>query len=243
MAFWKTTLPVNPERRQWIDSSMWRLVRLFGRERIVRAPVVLPNGDFFSDSYDSSETAVRRVLERVCLYLGVDPDRIEFEIFSDASDSLADSAPAWGVERGSGPTGLYSGGWCQSIEVRASLLSDPVALIATFAHELCHVLLLGGGLMDPSEPDMEPFTDLATVFHGFGVCHANACVRFRQWDSGARHGWQGSQLGYLTEEDYGYALAVFAQMRGDSNPLWAAHLSTNVRSYFKRSARVLSKRS
>jgi len=44
-----------------------------------------------------------------------------------------------------------------------------------------------------------------------------------------------SRLGLLTEEMYGYALARYAVMRGETNPDWAKHLDTNPRTYFKRS--------
>ena len=50
------------------------------------------------------------------------------------------------------------------------------------------------------------------------------------------------RLGYLPEEIYGYALARFAHERGERDPKWAKHLSTNVRTYFKKSAAWLEHR-
>jgi hypothetical protein len=47
------------------------------------------------------------------------------------------------------------------------------------------------------------------------------------------------RLGYLPEEIYGYALARFAHERGERRPKWADYLSTNMRSYFKKSAEWL----
>ena len=242
MGFWKTSLPLSDEEAQWVDSSMRRLVRLFGWMRPLKARVVLATPEYFPDPYGRSYASTRRVLDRVCGYLSVDSSRVDLEVFGDLVDDLRDSAPEWNMQGGGGPAGVYGGGSRHTIEIRASLLEDPVALVATMAHELCHVLLLGGGLMDANEPDMERFTDLATVFLGFGVCGGNACMRSRQWDSGASHGWRVEKLGYLNEELYGCALAVFAGMRGEHNPDWSKHLSTNVRSYFKRSQKALAQR-
>jgi len=242
LGLWKTSLPVSDEEAQWVDASMRRLVHLFSWMRLLKARVVLATPEFFPDPYGRSYESTRRVLERVCGYLSVDSSRVDLELFDDQADALRDTAPEWNVQGGNGPAGLYTGGWRHTVEIRASLLDEPVALVATMAHELCHVLLLGGGLMDPDEPDMERFTDLATVFLGFGVCSGNACMRSHQWDSGARHGWRMEKLGYLNEELYGYALAVFAGMRGEHNPDWSKHLSTNVRSYFKRSQKALAQR-
>jgi hypothetical protein len=50
------------------------------------------------------------------------------------------------------------------------------------------------------------------------------------------------RLGYLPQEVYGYAHAKFAAERGESQPEWARHLSTNVRAYFKRSSAWLAKK-
>jgi hypothetical protein len=49
-----------------------------------------------------------------------------------------------------------------------------MALVATLAHELGHVILLRPGLVKANEADMEPLNDLLTVFLGFGVFNANS---------------------------------------------------------------------
>ena len=62
--------------------------------------------------------------------------------------------------------------------VKESQLKDSLALVATQAHELCHLILLGPGLLSGDDPDMEPLTDLATVYLGMGVFAANSARRF-----------------------------------------------------------------
>jgi len=106
------------------------------------------------------------------------------------------------------------------------------------AHELGHVILLGGNLLDPQTPDHEPMTDLLTVFLGLGIFTANSAARFLQYQNDTHYGWSMKRLGYLPEEVYGYALAKFASERGD-DAKWVRHLSTNVRTYYKRSQAYL----
>ena len=121
------------------------------------------------------------------------------------------------------------------VAVRSTQLKDPLALVATIAHELGHVILLGGHLLDPDTPDHEPMTDLLTVFLGLGIFTANSAGRFQQFQDERRQGWSMQRLGYLPEEVYGYALARFAIERGEKKADWPKHLSTNVGSYFKQS--------
>jgi hypothetical protein len=48
-----------------------------------------------------------------------------------------------------------------------------------------------------------------------------------------------SRLGYLPEDVYAYALARFAHERGENNPQWIAHLSTNLKAWFRQSTKWL----
>jgi hypothetical protein len=125
------------------------------------------------------------------------------------------------------------------VAVRHSLLKDPLSVVATLAHELGHVILLGGGHLDPDTEDMEPMTDLVTVYLGFGVFTANAARRFQQFQDDRKQGWSMSRLGYLPEPVYAYALARFAQQRGEVKPTWTAHLSTNLKAWFRESTNWL----
>lgn len=125
------------------------------------------------------------------------------------------------------------------VAIRSTQLKDPLALVATMEHELGHVILLGGRLLNPTTPDHEPMTDLLTVFLGLGIFTANSAARFMQHQDERRQGWSMQRLGYLPEPVHGYALAKFAMERGEEKPEWAKHLSTNVRSYFKQSQRWL----
>jgi hypothetical protein len=128
------------------------------------------------------------------------------------------------------------------IMLRSALLKEPYPLIATIAHELGHVILLGQCLIDAAvTPDPEPLTDLLTVYLGIGIFTANSAARFSQFQEAGRQGWSMSRLGYLREQVYGYALARFAKERGESNPRWTQCLSANVRSDFKQSISWLTK--
>jgi hypothetical protein len=179
----------------------------------------------------------------------VDHRKIEVEIFPDETEELRRILPYWRGNSG-GCAGLYTqhpsdpdNGDEQHmiVAIRGSQLNDPVSLVATVAHELGHVILLGGGLMDPSTPDHEPMTDLLTVFLGLGIFTSNSAGRFTQFQDERHQGWSMQRLGYLPEHAYGYALAKFALARGESKPAWIKHLSTNVRAYFKRSHSWLAK--
>lgn len=230
-------LPVSEEDHLWVDEGFRRLERMLGPRRMLDASVVLPTDEFFPDPYDKRETGVRALFRRVCDYMQVDPERVDLEMIPDESELMA-MLPAY-RHSSHDPAGLHYGETAEEralIGIKQSLLRDPVCVVATLAHELCHVILLDGGRMNRNVGDMEPMTDLATVFLGMGIFTANAANRFEQFQDNTTAGWHASRQGYLPELVYGYALARFAAERGEERPTWIAHLSTNVREYFRQSA-------
>ena len=88
-----------------------------------------------------------------------------------------------------------------------------------------------------------PMTDLVTVFLGLGIFTANSARRVKQFQNDRSQGWSMKHLGYLPEVVYAYALARFAQGRGESKPAWTEYLSTNLKAYFRQSAAWLERES
>jgi hypothetical protein len=245
-------LPISDQERQWVDEGFRRLEKLLGRRRMLEARVITPTAEDFPDPYDNTSAAsIEKLFGRVCSYMHVDRNNLEFEIFPDETEELRTILPYWRGGLGRHAAGLYMHAMEERVSeeddgpavvaIRSSQLKDPLLLVATMAHELGHVILLGGGLMNPKTPDHEPMTDLLTVFLGLGIFNANSASRFKQYQDERRQGWSMQRLGYLTEEIFSYALAKFAVERGEDRVEWERHLSTNVRFYFSRSRRWLAK--
>lgn len=243
MVLFSPKLPISPKACAWADDSLDRLETLFGQERLLGGCVILPTPEFFPDGGEGDEAAARVLFARVCSYMRVDPGRLRLEFFEEksAEDDLRRNLPQWEGQR-SGAAGFYRNHPEADkivISIEASKLHDPMAAVGTMAHELAHVLLLADGLIERDIPDMEPLTDLATVFCGLGIFTANSAARFSQWDDGTKHGWSFQRLGYLPETMFGYALAAYARRRGEDKPAWAKYLNINVGTYFKQSRRYL----
>ncbi len=155
--------PVNADEQAWIDESMGWFVEQFGPQALQR-PVILPTDEFFPGDYTGSDAEVREVIALMCTYLEVDPGRIDVELGTDYDDSpsaeLRDAVPDLAYDN-SGAAGHYHRRDGRGVITIARAQAEaPMALIATIAHELCHELLIGGGLAAPSRKDGEPLTDL-----------------------------------------------------------------------------------
>ena len=235
-------LPVTKEERQWVEEGFCRLHRMVGWSRTQNIPVVLPTDEFFPDRWEASEAGVEAILRRACGYMKVPRCEVELTLIPDDSE-LLDLLPAY-HHASNDPDGPYFGSDGREqplIVVRRSLLKDPLLLVATLAHELGHVILMDRGRQVREAEDMEPLTDLATIYLGMGVFTANAVRRFRQYQEDTWQGWSMERLGCLPETVYGYALARFARDRGESRPAWTEYLSTNLKAWFQQSAAWLER--
>lgn len=240
MAWWRRAgCPVQPVERDWIEQSMSWLLSEFG-ERRLRAEVLLPTDEYFPDIYRGTEQDVRGVLDLLCKQMEIDPGRVRLEYGDGGADpELSAHVPVY--TQSTGAAGLHEAHRGSSVvTVSNDLLDHPMALVATLAHELGHVLLLGDGRIEADRPDHEPLTDLLTIFFGLGIFSANAAFDYSRDLRGRYSYTRSSRLGYLTEPMYGYGLALYAWRRGETSPSWMRYVDTNPRAFLRQGLRYLA---
>lgn len=228
--------PLDTAEKAWVEWRMRWLCHCLGFERLAEARVILPTEQFFTGPYQRDEASARRWFDRMCQYMRVDPGTLSLHVLPD--------------EEMPGAAGLYEKGDAGPSPVRrarsrifvaASQLADPSSLLATFAHEIGHEILLGGGHLTADVTDHEQTTDLITVFLGVGVFNANATIQTASGHEGNYSWWQVRRQGYLSSIVLGYALAVFAHLRRETNPGWASHLRDDARETMLKGLRYLGK--
>jgi hypothetical protein len=130
-----------------------------------------------------------------------------------------------------------------------ALVARPTALVATISHMLGHLRFVGQRGIPARRATREHLVELHAVYAGFGVFGANAVVEV-EVDPGANMRAAASRglnqgrarfyyCGQLTEKAYGYALACFALMHGESRPKWSKYLDANPHAYMRQSERYL----
>jgi hypothetical protein len=239
--------PVDPEVQEWIDGRLDWLRDQLGRDVPRKVRIILPTPEFFPDPYEGRPDDAQGMLIRVAGYMNVDPDRFKLFIYSEANP---EPPPGLGPNRTLGSAGVYirdggndrHGNTRAAIGIESSQLSDPMALVATLAHEVGHEILLGQKRVSADQQDHEPLTDLVTVFRGMGIFGANATIRDGGWSTGTLAGWSTKRLGYLNQRMFGYALARFAWIRNETRPSWIRHVRPDVRAPLKNGLKFLAAR-
>ena len=230
--------PVSAQEKAWVESEFVWMRQEFGPEPLTRTPLV-PTARIFPHEWDGGRQQATELFSQLCRFMMVRPERARLRVYSEGHSS---DVPVGQTEWRSGAAGLY---WGKSdngvypIGVEETILARPPEFVATVVHELSHVVLLGGQRIDPARPDMEPLTDLFTIFAGAGIFTANAAYQFQQWTSQSHQGWSANRQGYLSEPLLGYALGCYAWWRGEAAPPWSEFLEPNIRPYLRKTLRFL----
>ena len=120
----RVACPVTSEARGWIEQRMAWLTEEFGCKRVQSVRVILPTPEFFPDPYNGTREDALRMLERVCGYMGIEPETVESLSTESATrsptgnygreqrDSITRKAPST-VSRWKWPTWAIRWRWSQ----------------------------------------------------------------------------------------------------------------------------------
>lgn len=229
--------PVPEETRKWIDLVFLWFFDSFGKENIINRRVLVPYYTDFPIKYSGSKENALQTLEIVANQMEIKIDEINLDFYQEgvteisAGGTLGNSFYLQNDERDKFSGGLYYGkneDGRYHILLEEKKLKSPEGMVATLAHELSHVKLLGEGRIKENN---ERLTDLTTVIFGLGIFNANASFSYKN-NYGS---WGFSKSGYLKQSEWGYALALLAFIKNDHKPAWLKYLSKDIFVAFNKS--------
>lgn len=228
--------PIPKASQKWIETAFPFLVSLYGEEKIKHKKVLIPHYTDFPIRYDGGSKSAWDTLEIIAIQMEVDPDSIMLDIYADGTTSVSTGSPTGdkfflGSYEDAGdtdPNPPYRGRQKDGklhIMLEEQKLSFPERLVAYIAHEIARMRLMES----PHPGDDHQLADLTTMMLGLGVFNSNAS-------------FYTIRKGYVLQREWGYALALFAQLRREKDPAWAKHLTPNIRSDFSKSQAYLKEK-
>ena len=203
MPFFRTKPPIDNDELDWL-LACFAWLRTVLRDGEIRPEFVLPDHPALIAAKTGPE-----LFDAVRQLAGMEqwPCRLE------RVDVGGDDQYAQIVREGTAACGTFSVENGEAvIRYSSTMLRDPDALAATFAHELCHYLLIEAG-DPPGGPELlEHATDCAAAYIGFGTLLANSARTFEQWSDGQMFGWRSSANGYLSERSLLTATVLFTAL-------------------------------
>jgi hypothetical protein len=232
--------PVNEEMRLWMENAMLWLAGSFGEDSLKKRQILTPEYNDFPIAYNGHPNSALATLKIIAGQMEISADDIQLDIYKEGLREV-DTGGIGRIFMKEAENEKYSGGlyWGKQedgkyhVGLNESKLKVPLEMIATLAHEFAHIKLLGEKRI---EKNNEPLTDLATVVFGLGIFNANASFQIKNtFDTS---GW--SRLGYLSQMEWGYGLALFSCLREEEEkPAWIKYLSPNVKADFLQRKRFI----
>jgi len=207
---------LDPEAEQWhLESWAWFLARFGGQADLDLSSIVLPTGVFFPPSETKAHERALHILGCVKRHARMEDWPCRLEAQNERPELRVGELAALKLDHTQFPAGTFAlSGNEAVVTYDPASVNDPMKLIATLAHELAHYKLAGVAEEPPGGEDgHEPATDLLTVYLGFGLFGANSAFNFSQYQAVMSQGWSYSRLGYLSEREWAFALAVFLTLK------------------------------
>ncbi|CAG7657968.1 hypothetical protein [Actinacidiphila bryophytorum] len=228
------TCPVPEEQRTWTERWLHWCAQEFGPaapRREIALPGFVPAG--FTGTQEEAELLVRQV----GAVMGADVSRIGVLLVDSPEEVQGRKHQVGEYRRVLGRA---------VIELDRRVAARPDSFAGLVAHELAHARLVGEGRVAGlriSHGEEERLTDLVTVYLGMGVLSANAADDYVKAAGYSvmpvgeltdrmltgRRDEPLHRMGYLSPVEYGYALACWSTMRGETDPPWTRHLKASVR--------------
>ncbi|WP_146180073.1 hypothetical protein [Opitutus sp. ER46] len=207
------------ERARWIyQHYRWLETHLPKRAAGKQPVLVTPTPEFYPQANTRNHAFAAAMFEATKELMELQNWKCRLssqrEDHADRDAALARSG-VYGRTEHKGAAGTFQIDEEIQITYSPQLVHEPVALVATFSHELCHYLLATVKTEPPCGwKEHEPLTDLAAVHEGFGVFLCNSAFQFSQWTDSQYQGWKWRKQGYLTEAELGFALGVYCVRSG-----------------------------
>ena len=239
--------PFKPRRYLEFDDEAWQIAtwgwllrHLGGLADLRQGALITPTRDFFPPTDATGHARAEHVFAAVKRHAGMSEWHCRLIAQPDRPEARVGEFWALQGVRGRNPAGTFGAeGNEVVITYDPALLSDPVGLVATLAHELAHYLLVSMGT-PPGGPEMEEFaTDLTTAYLGFGLFGAASAFRFAQFQNVISQGWTTSRQGYLSQREWLFGLAVFLELREEPADPLKSHLAPHLFSDLRKAVRYL----
>ena len=232
--------PIPEWNRNWMEDAFRSMIKDFGEETIKQIKVLLPLQSDIPIQLPVSENNVYQLVQLIASQIGIDDRKIEI-LFIDKGVKVFNSETGYPIiaipeKDETDFSGFYQGINSNGkfvIGIDIEQFKSIQLTIATIAHEMAHIVL--SGIMQMKDYD-EHFADLFTVYFGLGIFNANSALQFYK----TAYSWGYHKQGYLTQQEWGYALALYASIRKETNPVWVTYLTKDIKQEFDKSQRFIN---
>lgn len=223
--------------RLWMENNFLLSINEIGETVFYNQTLNIGNVNF-SPILDSSKISLQKTAKIIVDKFNINSIEFEFFPFKDEPNSINLGNGNIGIIDNVESDNLYRNSF--QIEKENSInvfvnelnLTDINGFVYTIAFELAdYKFRKVTSFQDYDKKNI----DIDIVTNGFGFFGANCSFRINS----NFEIWEATQMTFLTQEEWGYLLALYAFKRNENTKDWGKYLNPNVYSYFKKSIRFI----
>lgn len=225
---------------EWLfDTFEWSLLNFDPQVFYEESRLVIPSNEHFPGRVNSVDGMAQLIFDHVKTYAGM--QHWPFVVMNQAACAVPAASPIriQGALRGSRGTSQQPGEGMSHLVVSydPKLVSNPEALIASYAHALAHYLGQTAATPPPGGGEYWPHaTEVVAVFMGFGLMFANSAFTVPVRSCGSC-GPKAERRSYLTQHESTYALALFGVLRNLPTRSVLKHLKKPLRPFYRQAVK------
>lgn len=230
---------------EWLfDTFEWSLLNFDPEVFYRESRLVIPSNEHFPGRVNSVDGMAQLIFDHVKTYAGM--QHWPFVVMNQAACAVPAPSPIriQGALRGSRgvPQQPAEGMSHLVVSYDPALVSNPEALIASYAHALAHYLGQTASAPPPGGTDYWPqATEAVAVFMGFGLMFANSAFTVPVRSCGSC-GPKAERHSYLTQHESTYALALFGELKNIPARSVLKHLKKSLRPFYRQAVKDIQGR-
>ncbi len=237
---WFNQAPLlEEESTQWLlDTFNWCLNQFDSEFFYQNSLLVIPSNRHFPGRVDSHHGMAELIFERVKHYAGMTHWPCDLVAAGSCALDIPTQIFIPGHLRGTKAVPVAPEWPRLPIQYDPQQVSNPEALIATYAHTLAHYLGTTAQQKPPGDAEHWPYaTEVLAIFMGFGLMFANSAFNFQGGCGSCR---TVGRTAYLSERESTYTLAIFCVLKNIPPNTVTRHLKKHLRGFFKRAMKEVA---
>jgi hypothetical protein len=241
LGFFRSKPVLDGDSTEWLFNAYAWALENFGSEFFHQETIlVTPTDRHFPDkSFATPQEKVSAAFARVRDHAGMQGWPCELTVLSPDVDPAPPPDISSVTPRGpQGAVLIHEEKQSIPIAFDPGMIGKPLVLIAIFAQQLAYHLGRAIKVEVPGGEELRgPASDLLAVFMGFGLFLANSAMTI------CRGGCSGcasvQRLGYLTEAEFVYALAIFCVLKEIQNAEVEPYLKKTLQPFFRKAIKEI----
>lgn len=232
----ETKFRITGPDRNWVEDNFKWLIQAYGYPTRQNEQIIISD-KYFPKTFSDNDLIIQNLIEDLCKLLGLDSNKVNFEIHEDLRDVYGIPFASEGEQFEAETEILVDNSY--KLHIAKSISKRPNRLIFSLIYEFIKIRLTENKLQFETGDDTNLFIFIAGIYFGFGVpLSQNLTDRGRVDDGFWETKW--NCVSKMPNEVMAFGLATYSKLIEQDNPEWKNELPQVLKNQFDGAIKLLN---